>query len=314
MIVCERVVDITPQQRRTIAQIQDTLRRVVRGLRTTFPNEAMWSVVEREWQGHVFVGTRLHRAEYEPQTGCLRIGVDTNGSQDAIPLLFTRCLLEMIRSSTGFKKCTDHMRVALDHAKEMGVKVGLMCDDIKDYGLIQTPYYDENQCDSQGQDGRQWTFPELIGRDIDDAVAMLRAGYPHLHIRSMAWDTMHTQGSWSSPESTVVIVYDPWSRKVVFPEPHLQSMAPQDGLTQNCFFVSDEGICIGAPRRVPDEWKALIGKSLGDATNSLRWTYPHAVVETQPINAPIDRGTRRRDRIRVLFDPQTGETRRVILG
>jgi len=196
----------------------------------------------------------------------------------------------------------------------MGLETDLSCADIRDYGLMATPYYDAKGCGSDGQDGRHWTFPELIGRDIDDAITMLRSGYPDLHIRTMTWDTVHTQGSWSSPESTVVIVYDPWSRKVVFPEPHVQSLAPQDGLTQNCFFVSDEGICIGAPRRIPAEWTTLIGKSLGDVTNSLRWTYPHAVVETQPITAPIPRGTRRRDRIRVLFDPETGLTRRLILG
>jgi hypothetical protein len=77
--------------------------------------------------------------------------------------------------------------------------------------------------------------------------------------------------------------------------------------------LGDDGTCRGAPRRIPDTWRILIGKSLGDVTNSLRFEYPHAVVETTPDTAAID-PVRRRDRIRVLFDPETGATTRLMLG
>jgi hypothetical protein len=179
--------------------------------------------------------------------------------------------------------------------------------------LINTPYYDYKKCGDTGQDGRRWTFPELIGRDVDDAVRMLRKGYPDLMIRTMAWDMIHTQGSHAYPNNTVIIVFDADSRKVVYPEPHIQSMAPQESLTDQCFRLADNGTCLGAPRRIPQAWNTLIGKSLGDATNSLRWEYPHAVVETIPDTASLD-PIRRRDRIRVLFNPETGMTSKILLG
>jgi hypothetical protein len=252
-------------------------------------------------------------AEYSKETGCLTIGVDTNGSPDKQALLFTRAFLHLVKGTTGAKKCTDTMLSALETLRDRGFSIDMSCDDIKAMGLTASRYYDDAKCGADGQDGRRWTFPELIGRDIDDAVPMLRRGYPDLHIHAVEWGTIYTSGSYASPNNTVVIVYDPVSRKVVFPEPHLASMPPQESLTPNCFMLSDDGTCLGAPRRIPSSWQQLIGKSLGDATNSLRWEYPHAVVETQPNTAPIPR-IRRRDRIRVLFDPESGATTHVLLG
>lgn len=313
MILCERVVDTTPQQLETLRYIERTITKALSIMRRTFPNEPVWRYCEKEWRGRVFLGTALHVAEYDRASGCLRIGLDTNGSRDRRALVFTRCFLILIKSTTGDKRCTDTMLLALDTVRDHGIEIDLECDDIKANSLINTAYYDQKQCGTDGQDGRRWTFPELIGRDVDDAVRMLRQGYPHLMIRTMAWDMIHTQGSHAYPNNTVIIVYDADSRKVVYPEPHIQSMAPQESLTDQCFMLADDGTCKGAPRRVPDQWTVLIGKSLGDATNSLRWEYPHAVVETIPHTAAID-PIRRRDRIRVLFDPETGATTRVLLG
>lgn len=311
---CDRVVDTTPQQQQTAARITDQVRRALDLLRSTYPNEPTWRFAAREWNGRVYVGSRLHIAEYDRETGCLRIGLDTNGSQGSLPLLFTRCFLRLIKATTGQKRCTDVMLLALETCRDNGIAIDLQCDDIKEHNLTNTPFYDDLRCGTNGQDGRRWTFPELIGRNVDEAVAMLRAGYPRLTIKTMGWDTVHTSGSHADPNNTVIIVYDPWSRKVVYPEPHVQSMGPQESLTDHCFMLSDEGTCLGAPRRVPDAWRTnLIGASLGDATNSLRWEYPHAVVETQPDTAAIE-PVRRRDRIRVLFDPESGKTTRVMLG
>jgi hypothetical protein len=313
MIICERVVETTPQQRATLQYIEQTITTALTILRQEYPHDPVWKYCQREWRGRVYLGSRLHVAEYQRATGCLTIGLDTNGSQDAKALLFTRCFLHMIKATTGDRRCTDTMLTALDTCRDHGIDIDLRCDDIKAMSLIHTPYYDEHGCGDTHQDGRQWTFPELIGRDIDDAIRMLRGGYPDLTIKTMAWDTMHTQGSHANPNQTVILVYDPWSRKVVYPEPHIQSTGPQESLTENCFMLADDGTCQGAPRRIPETWRTLIGKSLGDTTNSLRWEYPHAVVETQPETAAID-PIRRRDRIRVLFDPATGATTRLMLG
>jgi hypothetical protein len=313
MILCERVVDTTQQQQATLGYIEQTMSKALTVLRQQYPHDPVWKKATTEWRGRVYLGSRLHVAEYQRSTGCLTIGLDTNGSQDARALLFTRCFLRLVKETTGSTRCTESMLVALDTCRDHGIEIDLRCDDIKEMSLINTPYYDDKQCGEAHQDGRQWTFPELIGRDIDDAVNMLRAGYPDLAIKTMAWDTMHTQGSHGNPNQTVIIVYDPWSRKVVYPEPHIQSTGPQESLTENCFMVADDGTCRGAPRRIPETWRTLIGKSLGDATNSLRWEYPHAVVETSPDTAAID-PVRRRDRIRVLFDPETGATTRLMLG
>lgn len=70
---------------------------------------------------------------------------------------------------------------------------------------------------------------------------------------------------------------------------------------------------MGAPATVPGTWKMLIGKNLMDATDSLRFNYPHAQVETVPNTYGIP-PVKRRDRIRVLFDAKTGRTTQIILG
>ena len=313
MIVCERVIETTPQQRATAHWIAATLTRALAIMRQQFPHEPVWKHVTREWRGHVYVGSSLHLAEYSPQTGCLRVGVDTNGSNDMRALLFTRCFLRLIKETSGYKTCTDTMLTALDTIQQHGIEIDLRCDDIKDNSLINTPYYDATRCGTDAQDHRRWTFPELIGRTIADAVSMLRRGYPELTIHAVEWGMISDSGSYASPNTTVIIIYDPVSQKVVYPEPHLASMPPQESLTPNCFMLSDQGSCLGAPRRVPSSWDALIGTPLDDATNTLRYEYPHAVVETQPHTAPIA-PIRRRDRIRVLFDPETGKTTRLLLG
>lgn len=313
MIVCEHVVKSTPQQEESIRSIEALITKALAILGAQFPHEPVWRYATREWTGRVYLGSSLHVAEYDRESGCLRIGLDANGSKEKLALLFTRTLLRLIKTTTGEKRCTSLMLTALETCRENGIAIDLSCDDIKSNSLINTPLYDQKACGETGQDGRQWTFPELIGRPVDEAVEMLRSGYPDMTIKPMAWDTIHTSGSHGLPNSTVIVVYDPHSKKVVYPEPHVQSMHPQESLTPHCFMLAEDGGCIGAPRRIPDSWTTLIGKSLGDVTNSLRWEYPHAVVETQPDTAAID-PIRRRDRIRVLFSPETGKTSRLMLG
>lgn len=313
---CEFVTEITPAQQRQLGIVEERVRRVLRSLHATNPNDPVWKVVGREWNGRVLLGSRLHEAEYDRTKGCLRVGMDDRGSEDHVPKLTARCLLALIKTSTTDKRCTEDMLRALEHAEQMGVPISVSCEDIKANGMVASPYYRRYGCDTDGQDGRQWTFPELIGRNVDDAMQMLRRGYPDLHIEARTWDMIPvgSQHTGNPPERSVVVVYDPWTRKVVFPEPHLASIEMQTGLTQNCFMLADDQTCVGAPRRVPEAWKALIGRRVGDATNSLRFEYPHALVETQPNTAPVHPEARRRDRIRVLFDPSTARTTHIMLG
>jgi hypothetical protein len=52
---------------------------------------------------------------------------------------------------------------------------------------------------------------------------------------------------------------------------------------------------------------------LTDAHDTLKWTYPHALIEAVPTTYRPPR-THRRDRIRVVFDPTTALVREIVIG
>ncbi|MGA1495311.1 MAG: hypothetical protein ACO37D_07935 [Rhodothermales bacterium] len=241
--------------------VEDRVRRVIHSLHTTYPNEPLWKVVGREWNGRILLGSRLHVAEYDRHKGCLVLGLDDAGSKDKIPQCTARCLLTLTRATTSGNRCTEHMLLALQHAEQMRIPIDVSCNDIKANGLVTSPYYERYGCGADGQDGRQWTFPELIGRQLSDAAHMLKQGYPDMHIEARSWDMIPVgpQHQDHPPERSIVLTYDPQTKRVVFPEPHLASMELQTSLTGNCFRLADDQTCTGAPRRIPDTWKRVIG-------------------------------------------------------
>jgi len=275
-------------------------------------------VLQEEWRGRVYLGSTLHVPRYASETGCLTLGLDTNGSLDMLPRLLARCILTLVKESLDNANCATQMRQAIEAAESIGLEVDLSCDDIKEYGLVTTQWYEDKRCGTDAYDRRRWTFEELLGRDVDDAVTMMRQGYPDLHVVTRPWDMLHQAGTYDlHPEKeTVVISYDMKSNKVVLPEPRITTMQNMEGSKGHCFILPEESgaRCLGAPRKVSGgEWDALIGKNLMDATDSLRFNYPHAMVETVPNTYGIP-PTKRRDRIRVLFDPKDGRTTHIMLG
>jgi len=204
---------------------------------------------------------------------------------------------------------------ALTYAENaLGFTVDLSCDDYREYGLIRKEWYTTARCDST-QDNRRGTFEELMGRDVDDAVQMVRAAYPDLHIVTREWDLIGESASYDlhAEKETIVIHIDPRSNKVVLPEPQLASLQTMQGVQGNCFLLPDEGRCKGAPRVADGSWDPLIGELVTDAVDSIRFNYPHAVVETSPNTWGIP-PVKRRDRIRVLFDPKTARVTHITVG
>lgn len=315
---CERVYRVTPAQQKTLRELETSLIRCVQSLKDGAPHEPTWHMILTRWRRKVYLGTaRLHVPEYTPLTGCLTLGLDANGSRDMVPRLFGRCLMTLVKESIGNSACSQQMRTALEHALEIGIEVDLSCDDIKEFGLVRHPLYKKKRCHTDAYDRRRATFEELLGRDVDDAVRMMRRGYPDLHIVTRPWDLLHQAATYDMhPEKeTLIISYDMKSNKVVLPEPRITSLQNMEGADGACFLLPDEdgARCLGAPRIAPKEWDQLLGQNLMNATDSLRFKYPHAMVQTHPDTYGIP-PTKRRDRIRVVYDPSTAKTTHIMLG
>jgi hypothetical protein len=315
MALCEQVTRTTKEQRETLDILGKRVMTVFTTLQRENPYEKVWIHILKNWRGNVVLGSYIHVPEYSNETGCLAIGLDSNGSKDILPRLTARLLMKVVRETLGNMGCLDELRATLDRAHKLEIPVELSCDDIRENGLHDSTWADDRHCSGLSEGGRRMTFPELLGRKVSDAVAMVRRGYPYHHVVTRRWDMMGTEpipGNYR-PNETVIIHYDSVSGKVVLPEPQLASMAVMNGVNQHCFMLPEEGRCIGAPMRRPKTWDRLIGKLLIDANDTLRFHYPHAVIETMPNTARIE-PTQRRDRIRVLFDPKTAMTTDIILG
>ena len=315
MPLCDHVTDSTPQQRKTLATLETRVSYVFQTLRREHPYEKVWQHILKNWNGRVHLGSYTHVPEYSNETGCLVIGLDTNGSPDLIPRLTARLLMKIVRETLGNVGCMEELRQTLDRAHRLEIPVELSCDDIRENGLHDSTWADDRKCSGLSESGRRMTFPEILGRSVADAMTMLRRGYPNHHIVARRWDMMATEPIPDNyrPNETIILHYDPVSQKVVLPEPRIGSMAVMYGTQQHCFMLPEEGTCIGPPSRRPKTWDRLIGGLLIDANDTLRFQYPHAVIETIPKTARLD-PTHRRDRIRVLFDPETALVTEILLG
>jgi hypothetical protein len=312
---CEYVRNVTNGQAVSLSKIEAKLRHVLSSIASQQAEETTWRRLGSTWNGRVLLGSFHLVPEYVPQKGCLTIGLDAAGSPDLIDRAVCRCLAHMVIKTVPKPNCTRLIRDVIDHAETLGVRVDFTCDDFREYGLIGSEKYTNARCGTDVYDRRRQTFEELLGRDVDEAIGMIKAAYPDLHIALRQWDMLGTSGTYDlhSEKRTLVIHYDPVSRKVVLPEPQLASMQMMDGPYGNCFMMPTEGRCIGAPRIADASWDSLIGGLLTDVTDTLRFNYPHAVVETTPVGYLIP-SSRRRDRIRVSYDPKTARVVSVTLG
>lgn len=313
-IGCDINPSPTDAQRRSLREIENDVSRLFGALVRDQRDVPVWGAVTRHWDGHVRLGTRHLVPGFVPRQGCLSIGLDSNGSPDKHWRAVCRCICVLIRSVST--PCAPDIDRALTYAETtLQFTIDLSCDDIREYGLIRKPWYGNMNCEKT-HDRRRPTFEELLGRDVDEAKAMVRDAYPDVHVVVRHWDLIGESASYDlhAEKETLVIHYDVKSNKVVLPTPQFASAQTMNGVYGNCFLMPDEGRCKGAPRIAPDaSWDAMIGGLLTDVVDTMRFNYPHAVVEARPVTYG-EPSVRRRDRIQVLFDPQTARVTNVIIG
>ena len=182
----------------------------------------------------------------------------------------------------------------LKEASLLGIRFELPCSDIIDHGLM------ESWGKKVGCHQYRLSWPEFIGLSRDQVVdAFERSGRK---VETFTWDSMYGK---PAVDGVVRIIYDPKTWKVVSPAPHVGSI-PLPMTDDQCFIKPDEGLtCIGAPLSLPPkEWDMYIGKLFTEVVDALRMTHPHATIESLPASASVTKD-KRRDRIRVRFDPET---------
>lgn len=302
------------RQLESLESIKTRLVRVLETMRATQPDEIVWFRILKTWDGRVRLGSILLTPTYTPETGRLTIGLDSDGSRTHIDRAVIRSINDLVVKTSTKPNCTPLVRQAVAAAEGLGIRVDLTCDDFREFGLIASTYYTAAGC-AATHDRRRPSFEELLGRDVDDASEMIKNVYPDMHIALRKWDLIGAGSSYDlHPEKeTLVIYYDDVSKKVVLPEPRLASVQTMNGVDDHCFMMPDEGRCLGAPRVVQKDWDALIGGLVSDVADSLQYEYPHAVVEVSPVTYKIP-PTRRMDRIRVLFDPETARVVAITVG
>ena len=306
----------TDPQKRVLRMVEADLQHLFTSLQTTQPDVPAWRTVLDHWDRRLRLGTRHLVPVYVPDvagTGCLSVGLDANGSIDMRWRIFGRCAAVLLRNLS--RPCTEYIDKALTYAQTtLGFRIDLSCDDYREFGLIRKEWYTNARCDVT-HDARRGTFEELVGRPVDDAIEMVRAAYPDLHVVVRHWDLLGESASYDlhAEKETLVIHIDPVSNKVVLPEPQLASLQTVSSATGHCFLLPDEGTCKGVPRVADGAWTPLIGQLITDAVDTLRFNYPHAVVEASPVTWRIP-PVRRRDRIRVLFDPKTARVTHITIG
>ncbi len=295
MSLCDHVVDVTVHQQERAIELGLTARTVLQHMRTTFPHDVEWSMFQKWWNGKVLVGAQKNIATFVPETGCLLIGIPKDGGR--IEQLNTRLLLAMSTGSSNGRPCTRlHDSILKEASTNLGIRFELSCADIFEYGLNDT-WGKGVACHRS-----RLSWPEVIGLPVQQVVeAFKKAGHP---VDVATWDTMY--GKPPSP-GVIRIIYDARTSRVVSPAPHIGSLSVPEKDDQ-CFLKADKESsvsCIGAPLKYPPaEWGKFVGKFFTEVVDSLRVQYPHATIEALPSTTAISTD-RRRDRIRVRFDPIT---------
>ncbi len=307
--------DQTAAQRHSLSVIQARVHTVVQAMRGTQPDELVWFRILKTWDGIVRLGSRHLVPAYRPETGRLTIGLDAHGSPTKLNRAVLRILNELVSKTASKPNCTPLVRQVVERAETLGVRVDLTCDDFREFGLLASSYYTAAGCGGTSSDRRRATFEELLGRHIDEATDMIKAAYPDIHIALRKWDLIAGASTYDlhAEKETIIIYYDDVTKKVVLPEPRLASVQTMGGAQDHCFLLPEEGQCLGAPRIVQDDWDSLIGDLVTNVNDTLRYRYPHAVVETSPVGFKIP-PIRRMDRIRVSFDPKTARVVAITVG
>ena len=304
----------TPAQDRALETITAYVSAVLAEMRRSQPDVVTWLRIQKRWDGAIRLGHRHLVPTYDASTGTATIGLDSNGSVDRLDRATLRILNEMIVNTATRPNCSTLTRDTIRAAERLGIVADLTCTDIENFGLIDDELYNRSGCGDENHNRRP-EFEELLGRDADDAAAMIRAVFPGVHIVVRNWDLINGESTYDdfAEDETIVITIDPVTNKVVAPTPRFASTPIQYGAEDECFMKPDDGRCIGVPRIAPETWSAVLGKPLPDVVATLKWEYPHALIVPTPVSYRIPR-TRRPDRIRVIFDPATSFVVRVRIG
>lgn len=294
-MLCDHVVDVTPEQRERAAELESTAHRVIRHMRAVFPHDVEWNMLKKWWNGKLFVGPDENTATFDSDSGCLLVGIPKDGGH--LEKLNTRLLLALSKGASNGRPCTRlHDAILKEASTKLDIHFELSCAVMFEHGLI----------DAWGKDAEcqksRLSWPELIGLPVDHVVkAFQTSGYT---VDTATWDTMY--GKPAAPGS-IRVIYDARSRRVVSPAPHVGTL-PIPQKDDQCFIKADDAsqiTCIGAPLSYPPaDWQSYVGKFFPEVVDSLRMQYPHATIEPIPSTTGISRDVRR-DRIRVWFDPIT---------
>jgi hypothetical protein len=295
MLLCDYVVDITKEQKERLSELEKTARMVVEHMVSRFPHSVEWRMLKKWWNGRILAGSDDNIATFNTDSGCLVIGIPKDGGK--FEVLNASLLLALSKGASSGKACTHlHDSILKEASLRLGIRFELSCAAILEYGMIDT--WGKNvPCHRS-----RISWPELIDLPVDQVVhAFTASGYK---VETATWDTMYGK----PPEGGIIrIIYDARSLRVVSPAPHVGTLPPPEQDDQ-CFLKADKDssiTCIGAPLSYPPkEWGKYVGMFFTDVVDSLRFTYPHATIESLPSTAGVSRDARR-DRIRVRFDPIT---------
>lgn len=293
MNICEHVIDVTPKQREVARQLESIARRVVRHLRSAFPYDINWRLLEKWWNGKVFIGPTENAATLDSSSGCLLVGIPRDGG--SIEILTSRLLLALSRAASNGKACTTlHDTILREASKELKISFDVTCSDIVEHGLLES-WAKNVPCHFS-----RTSWPEFIGLPLVTVVdAFQKSGR---NVEAYTWDSMYGKPASSN---TVRVMYDAKTGLVVSPAPHVGSV-PIPTNDDQCFIKPDDSFsCIGAPLGYPPpEWSSFVGKYFTEVVDALRFQYPHATIEALPSTLGVS-GNARRDRIVVRFNPLT---------
>lgn len=311
MSLCGGLTDPTAYQVRERERLEDLGRRLMAHMTTRFPNEATWGTVQRVWSNQqIQLSNDLNIAAFDIESGCFVIGIPRQSGMQDPSIINARFLLGISKGASRHKRCsTLHSLLLREATEQLGIQVALDCTLSQSAGLNAI-----NTCEKCRWIGgapvachtRRMVWPEFLGWNVYDVARQFRDG--GITVQLATWDTLHYKPAASN---VVRLTYDARTGLIVSPPPHIGNVnIPEDAAEWNCFSQPDDASrmrCIGAPLSPPpEEWKRYVGYSVMDVVDSLRTRYVHATVEYIPNTAAVG-PEMRPDRIRVRFDPNSGQ-------
>jgi len=330
----------TPQQQGVILRLSEMADTLVQHLHRHHPNDAEARAVLSIWPIHTKNRLRIspdpHTSYYDRRIGCVFIPLEPNPSPDW-NILRTRLLLALAGAAGGGgegqqredaddsvatdQKCSSIFSYLLNMATDMlDWKVAMNCTICLDHGLCSRSSCPKCRWrdDPRACFMHRRIWAELVGKPVQEAMRAIQTQEPTKKVALATPETM--MGSSQRDDSTIIMYIDVQTGTVSTPPPHLggwtppSPLAPSDHMAPSqCFLPGLGGVCFGAPMQgSPWEWHRLIGLPKNEVVALLRAMHPQAVVVDMPHTAPIA-PTRRTDRIRVVYDPDTMQVDRVPL-